>query len=194
MGPSHDFFIIVTPRRQIMQHKGMPSSFALLALLVFLGPGTLNPRITAANFGLTIAGTYYVTQGDDPDFQIVTLTADGNWFSVNSGEMDSPTFFTNAQGVWERTGRQEITVKILDFSKDADGNVTGVVRLRYDLAFNEKLTEFSGEFFGVRWQGQRKVGSLLYPLTEGAVGSVSIGRHSARAPYEQANHSPLLDV
>ena len=57
-----------------MRHKSRASSFTFLALLVFLGLGALNPRTTAADFGLTLAGTYYVTQGDDPDFQIVTLT------------------------------------------------------------------------------------------------------------------------
>ncbi len=106
------------------------------------GPGKFEERI---------AGTYLIKfdrEDEDPTFQrIVTLTADGNWLSVDLHQEEIR--FMDQQGVYKRTGRREITAKVLNFNYAPGGGFpTGVTRLRFDVTFTSDFQELSGEMFG----------------------------------------------
>lgn len=104
-------------------------------------------------FGKKIAGTYYLklkAQGSEEVFlRIATLTADGNWFSIDAHQQSEKFGFSDQQGVWKKTGYREVTAKVLDFDHDPQTEEpTGVARLRFVMTFNANLNEVSGEFSG----------------------------------------------
>ncbi len=77
------------------------------------------------------------------------MTADGNWFSIDAHQQAVRFGFSDQQGVWERTGRREVTATVLDFDYDpVDGKPVGVARLRFVVKFRSSLQEVSGEFSG----------------------------------------------
>jgi hypothetical protein len=130
------------------------------ALVVFIGPGALNPSkadtiVDELFFVRGVTGTYFLTQAieepdDFPFKRLVTITADGNFFSVSQ---ESPSFgFSDGQGAWKRLGQQQkMTAKILDFDfNTATGEPLSVSRVTFTLTFadevNGKFQTVSGEF------------------------------------------------
>ena len=105
------------------------------------------------NFGERVAGTYLITfdrDDEDPTFRrLVTLTAHGNWLSVDAHQYSDEFTFTDQQGAWKRSGRREITARVIDFNySPAGGGPTGVTRIRFVVRFTSNLQEVHGTMFG----------------------------------------------
>ncbi len=105
------------------------------------------------NFGERVAGTYLITferEDEDPTFRrLVTLTAHGNWLSVDAHQYSDEFTFTDQQGAWTRSGRREITARVINFNYlPADGSPTGVTRLRFVVRFTSNFQEVRGTMFG----------------------------------------------
>ncbi len=98
-------------------------------------------------FGKNVAGTYLLTEGDDGSSRIVTITADGNWFGTHSYQLNNK--FSNQQGVWEKTGKREITVNTLNFSllKDGVGSSQFSFTVEFDKTFQQVNGDLSGKLF-----------------------------------------------
>jgi len=106
-------------------------------------------RIEPRNFDKRVAGTYLVREGLDQSeifYRLITLTADGNWFSIDAQEQSFG--FTNQQGVWTRSGKDEITATVIDFNISPGGLPTGVARTRFVMTFSKDLQTVTGSFFG----------------------------------------------
>ena len=103
-------------------------------------------------FSERVAGTYLLRFERDDDevfLRLVTLTEDGNWFSIDAHQQADRFGFTDQQGVWKRTGRREITVTVLDFDYDPfNGEPVGVARLGFVMEFTPNLQEVRGKFSG----------------------------------------------
>jgi hypothetical protein len=83
----------------------------------------------------------------------VTITADYNFFSVSQETLVYG--FTDGQGPWKRSGRREITSRILDFdfnvSDDDDipfGTPTSITRVDFVMRFDENFQRVTGKFLG----------------------------------------------
>jgi len=124
-------------------------------------------------YGERIAGTYLIREDEDPTNQrIVTLTSDGNWLSVH--ELQQELRFTDQQGVWKKTGRREMTAKVLNFNYAPGGDSpTGVTRIRFDVTFMSDFQEVSGEMFGETFEpGENPLDPEGPPLDTACAGSL----------------------
>ena len=145
-----------------MQPRRIFAMFTLFALAAFLVLGALEPREAEAEvsheelltFGRRIAGTYFLKDNFET-LWIVTITADGTWSSINSGQfggaLNRPPF-SDQQGVWKRTGSKEITAKTLNyvyvFLNGTPAGVIGVTRGRFVMKFEEHFQQVSGTVLG----------------------------------------------
>ena len=116
---------------------------AFLFLSVLCSNETRADRNESA-IGEKIAGTYLLTEDDDGGSRIVTITADGNWLGIHSYQLNNK--FSNQHGVWEKTGKREITVRTLNFSSLEDG--VGSSRFTFTVEFNKTYQQLSGELSG----------------------------------------------
>jgi hypothetical protein len=128
-----------------MRHSRLFTPLITFALTVFVILGALHPPPADAIvddllFVSAVTGTYFLTQADVDQFKrIVTITADGNFFSISQ---ESPKFgFSDGQGAWKRLGsQQKITARILDFDFDTTtGKRLSVTRVTFTLTFSEKV-------------------------------------------------------
>ncbi len=114
--------------------------------------GRASKNVSLDHFDRQVAGTYFLrlVARDDPNAtsaRLVTLTADGNVISVDA--LAAKFGFTNELGAWKRTGRREVTSRVLDFDFDpVGGEPTGVTRIRLIMTFSSNFTEVRGGFFG----------------------------------------------
>ena len=109
-----------------------------------------------SNFGKDIAGTYLLrepVEGDDRVFlRLVTVMSDGTWLSSHARQHSNEFGFTNQQGVWLRTGLNEITAKALDFNYNpVDGDPTAVTRVGFIMQWSKDSQKVRGEMFGERY-------------------------------------------
>ncbi len=108
------------------------------------------------NFAGDVSGTYFLDYDDSEAAEIVSLTplssSSGSWFGIISIQFNGGSFdpFSDQQGVWERTGRQEIKVRVLDYIFDLpDREVTGVALVEYVVRFvDEDFQGLEGEVSG----------------------------------------------
>ncbi len=128
---------------------------AVLALLVassFLIPATLRPS-EAGGFADKIAGTYFVELDDGVTTRITSLTAltpsSGGWFGIISSQFSGGAGafdpFSDQQGVWEQTGKQEIEAKVLDYTFDSETKeLAGIAVITYIVTFSKDLQTLTG--------------------------------------------------
>jgi hypothetical protein len=133
----------------------MVGAFTLFASLVWLGTalagsGPATAETGGEDFGKRIAGTYVITavQADIPQPYtfLLTLFADGNVSSVQAlqfglGIADFAPF-SDQQGVWKKTGKHEITAKIVDLTYNrSDGaplfNCVATIVMQFDADFQQ---------------------------------------------------------
>ena len=104
--------------------------------------------------GHRFAGTFFVSDSEDPSiWRIITLTADGNWFSIASNQtrigLNPDMGYTDQQGVWKKTGNREITAKVLNFGfSPADGSHVGNSVAHYEVIFSCDFNSLTGEYDG----------------------------------------------
>jgi len=105
--------------------------------------------------GHRFAGTFFVSDSEDPSiWRIITLTSDGNWFSIASnqtsiGLIPNDMGYTDQQGVWKKTGNREIIAKVLNFGfSPADGSHVGNSVVYYKVTFSRDFNSLTGEYDG----------------------------------------------
>jgi hypothetical protein len=132
----NQFFLVYTPV--------LLSVFLLLSILY---SNETRADWNASTFGERIAGTYLLTEDEDGGSRIVTVTADGNWLGIHSSQLNNK--FSNQQGVWEKTGKREITVRVLNFSslKDGIGSSLFSFTVRFDKTYQQVHGDLSGKLF-----------------------------------------------
>ena len=130
------FFLVYTPV--------LLSVFLLLSILY---SNETRADWNASTFGERIAGTYLLTEEEDGGSRIVTVTADGNWLDIHSSQLNNK--FSNQQGVWKKTGKREITVRVLNFSslKDGIGSSLFSFTVGFDKTYQQVHGELSGKLF-----------------------------------------------
>ncbi|MFO0794245.1 MAG: hypothetical protein U0586_09270 [Candidatus Brocadiaceae bacterium] len=134
-----------------MKHHKIFSVFALLVVSVF--PACILPsvKVEANNCGQSfskrIAGVYFLEQSSG-SFRILTITADGNVFGVDSsqskGLVISSASFSDQQGAWRRTGCRKITATVLNFRFPTDTSLGGTTLARYDVVFDNQFQHIEG--------------------------------------------------
>ncbi len=108
--------------------------------------------------GHRFAGTFFVSNKGTLSestsiWRIITLTSDGNWFSIASNQtsigLNPDMGYTDQQGVWKKTGNREITAKVLDFCfSPADGSHDGNSVAHYEVTFSRDFNSLDGEYDG----------------------------------------------
>jgi hypothetical protein len=114
--------------------------------------------------GSRFAGTFFVKEGTD-NWRIITLTADGNWFSIASNQsslgFEPDVGYSDQQGVWRITGFREITAKVLNFNfSTADGSHIGNAVARYEITFSFDFNSLNGQYEGREYPEDQ---NPLYP-------------------------------
>ena len=121
-----------------------PVILSALLLLGILCSSKARADWNASTFGEKIAGTYLLTEEDHGGSRIVTITVDGNWFGIHSSQLDNK--FSNQQGVWNKVGEKEITVRALNFSSLEDG--IGSSLFSFTVEFDKTYQQMSGALSG----------------------------------------------
>jgi hypothetical protein len=114
-----------------------------LALVLLAVPERAEAR--GDRFAARVAGTYLVNE-DQNFLRLLTLTADGNVFGIDSSEASGSSFFGDQQGVWSRTGRRAIAATLLNFrfvrsqppedgGVEPDGSAVGDYEIRFGPGF-----------------------------------------------------------
>jgi len=103
--------------------------------------------------GHRFAGTFFVSDEDTSIWRIITLTANGNWFSIASNQtsigLDPDMGYTDQQGVWKKTGNREITAKVLNFGfSPADDSHVGNSVAHYEVTFSRDFNSLTGQYDG----------------------------------------------
>ncbi len=100
------------------------------------------------------AGTFLIKEtGDSSNWRIITLTADGNWFSTASNQtsigLDPDMGYGDQQGVWIVTGWRKIAARVLNFDYAvADGSHIGNAVADYEVTFSHDFNSLTGEYKG----------------------------------------------
>lgn len=102
--------------------------------------------------GHRFAGTFFVSEGTSI-WRIITLTADGNWFSIASNQtsigLNPDMGYTDQQGVWKRTGNREITAQVLNFGfSPANDSHVGNSVAHYEVTFSRDFNSLTGQYDG----------------------------------------------
>lgn len=96
-----------------------------------------------ADFSENVAGTYLITASSGQQ-RLWTFTKDGDILGTSSVQ---PKFdFSTQQGVWEVSGKHEVTAVLINFGFNKDNNVSYIGRLRATLKFDEKCRTLEGKF------------------------------------------------
>ncbi len=117
------------------------SAFLLLSVIY---SNEIGADVHDSTLGKKIAGTYFLTEGDNGGSRIVTITACGNWFGIHSRQIDSK--FSNQQGVWKEIGKRKIITKIINFSLLKDG--IGSSLFTFTVEFDKEHQRVNGELLG----------------------------------------------
>ena len=134
-----------------MKHRKFYAAFVLLVVSVFLVCILPTVKVKANNCGHAfrkcIAGVYFLEQSSG-SFRVLTITADGNVFGVDSsqskGLVIGSASFSDQQGTWRRTGYRKITATVLNFRFPTDTSGGGTTVARYDVAFDNQFQHIQG--------------------------------------------------
>ena len=119
------------------------SFFMAMAILAFLAlaacRGQVNPAAdNEAGISKQIAGTYLGVQKDAA--QILQISEDGNLSVILSIQFSGGAAglrFSNSLGSWKKTGKREITAKVVDLDfRPEDGTFAGVAAATYVIKFD----------------------------------------------------------
>ncbi|KYC37203.1 hypothetical protein WA1_47120 [Scytonema hofmannii PCC 7110] len=98
------------------------------------------------------AGTYLITvstsSGEFASRSIITFTQDGNFFVVDSNQGGVPgqfNPFSDSQGSWKYTDKQEITATTLNFSYPGSSGSASIARQNYRVTFNPQTKALQGD-------------------------------------------------
>jgi hypothetical protein len=127
----------------------LPRSF-LLFLSAWLIIAGISPKSSLAQeglFGVRVAGSFLaqleLTGAGGTPFTIqalATLSADGGAIATDTDDygLGTGTFFHSPKhGVWKKTGRRAISITLLEFAYDNQGNSTTVYKLVFDGRFSD---------------------------------------------------------
>jgi len=96
-------------------------------------------------FGGRVAGSYLVHADlvglPLPLQALATLGADGGAVATDIDDFGYGVrfgFHSPKHGVWKQTGKQQITIKVLEFAYDPTGALTTVYKLTFIAQFNDK--------------------------------------------------------
>lgn len=144
------------------------TGFGMFLMVVSLSLSVLYPRQAAAqnnldtmlNFGRRLAGLYFVTETTTGVQHLISLWADGNFQGISAEQEGGvPEFnpFSDQVGTWKRTGRREITAKVIDITYNRDPmTLFGFGVVRYVLTFDDDFNAVTGRLEGgrdwPRWQ------------------------------------------
>jgi hypothetical protein len=122
-----------------------PWVLPLLAVLVLVGTAVLGGN-DGEGIGERIAGVWIGTfsipdSGAEPIAFITTYAADG---TAQTTSANPRTGVHHVQ--WEKSGRREVTWRILHFNHDAEGKLVGISRTWGVQEFDKQFEEFAGEF------------------------------------------------
>ncbi len=119
------------------------SIFIAVVAATFLISGQVSPTLAGDQSGLgkKIAGTYLAVQ--DGEAQALQISEDGNLsiiisiqFSGGVGEV----LFSNTLGSWKKTGRREITARVVNLNfVSGVGMFAGVATATYLIKFDKKF-------------------------------------------------------
>ncbi len=148
--------------------KQLASTFCFILAVMSAGDVEATDRSAIA-----IEGAYLLIQ-DDKFQRVLSLDRSGNVFQVSNQQ---PLIgFTSGQGVWEQTGPNRVTARIIDFDYELEGGKPiGPALIVYDLTFTESVSgkyqkvsgSFSGEVFGI---GQNALNPTEPPIRTFGIG------------------------
>lgn len=105
-----------------------------------------------SNFGERLAGLYFVTDTTTGARHLISLWADGNFQGISSEQEGGiPEFnpFSDQVGTWKRTGRRQITAKVIDMTYNRDPmTLFGFGVVRYVLTFDKGFKTATGKSEG----------------------------------------------
>ncbi len=155
------------------------SIFIAVVAATFLISGQVSPTLAGDQGGLgrKIAGTYLAVQGGEgPQAQALQISEDGNLSIIISVQFSSgvgEVLFSNTLGSWKKTGRREITARVVNLNFDSmmDGMFAGVATATYLIKFDKKFQAASvtceGALFSPLVNPIRDPGSQSVPFTCG---------------------------
>ncbi len=122
------------------------SIFIAVVAATFLISGQGSPTLAGDQGGLgrKIAGTYLAVQGGEgPQAQALQISEDGNLSIIISVQFSSgvgEVLFSNTLGSWKKTGRREITARVVNLNfVSGVGMFAGVATATYLIKFDKKF-------------------------------------------------------
>jgi len=117
----------------------------LLAVLVLIG-ATVMGADDGGGIGERIAGVWIGTfsipeSGAEPLAFITTFAEDGTAQTSSTNQRSGMHHV-----IWEKSGRREITWRVLHFNRDAEGKLIGISRTSGVQEFDKQFEAFTGEF------------------------------------------------
>ena len=116
---------------------------AAMLLLLAQSNGVAEPG--SNGIGGRVAGSYLVRADlvgiPIPLQALATLGADGGAIATDTDDFGNGArfgFHSPKQGVWKETGKQQITIKVLEFAYDPSGALTTVYKLTFVAQFDDK--------------------------------------------------------
>lgn len=127
------------------------STFVIVAVLSLGGlyshEAAARDNFKRSNFGERVAGLYFVTESTTGAQHLITLWDDGNFQSISSIQEGGAGFnpFSDQMGTWKKTGRREITAKVIDMTYNFDPmTLFGFGVARYVLTFDKNFKRITG--------------------------------------------------
>lgn len=129
-----------------MRIKYRLAAMAFVAALAVIG-GLARADADKDNpaFARRVAGTYFVVEQETGTREFLTISVDGNVFLNSSAEGEFQ--FGSSQGVWERSGRRAIAMKVANFDFDDQGIAVVDFVIEFDPTFMELDGRFSGALY-----------------------------------------------
>ncbi|HSF19245.1 MAG TPA: hypothetical protein VLK65_27215 [Vicinamibacteria bacterium] len=124
---------------------GLSAMAFVAALALFGGLTSAEADKDHPAFARRVAGTYFVVERETGTREFLTISVDGNVFLNSSAEGDLQ--FGSSQGVWERSGRRAIAMKVANFDFDDHGIAVVDFVIEFDPAFMELVGRFSGALY-----------------------------------------------
>ena len=140
-----------------MLRKKWLVGFGVIGLVVTVLLGSFGLQVSTADdddddFGEKVAGLYFVTETTTGVIHLISLWADGNFQGISSEQEGGvPEFnpFSDQVGTWVKTGRREITAKVIDITYNRDPmTLFGFGVVRYVLTFDDDFNAVTGPLEG----------------------------------------------
>lgn len=127
-------------------------------------------------FNRRVAGSYFIQLQlagfPVPLLALATITEDGGAVATDTDDFGFIVggFHSPKHGVWKRSGRREITIRILEFAYSGFGGpLTTIFDLRFVAQFNEGLNDGSGSVtFKAFLPSQDPLDPATVPVSNGA--------------------------